>query len=187
MFQEMHKLTAKLSSGSWLPDLSCPGPEIREGGSRPDGDGEKQKLSSGSYLPALAPGLPGHTSPKRMPIGGGSERASSSQSWLPDLTAPAAPRMNHGSGQVGVGTKRALSTGSPTVIKRLKRRPTSAQTRGAHPPTRIFMQGLRNTVRTWRTSSRQSSVKKKLEISCGVQGWCRLMPTTFCVGQTSMR
>ena len=61
-------------------------------GSRPDGDGEKQKLSSGSYLPALAPGLPGHTSPKRMPIGGGSKRASSSQSWLPDLTAPAAPK-----------------------------------------------------------------------------------------------
>ena len=63
MFQEMHKLSAKLPSGSWLPDLSCPGPEIREGGSQPDGDGEKQKLSSGSYLPALAPGLPGHTSP----------------------------------------------------------------------------------------------------------------------------
>ena len=130
MFQEIHKLSAKLSSGSWLPDLSCPGcpgPEIREGGPRPDGDGEKQKLSSGSYLPALAPGLPGHTSPKRMPIGGGSERASSSQSWLPDLTAPTAPRLNHGSGQVGVDTKRALSTGSRTVIKR---RPTSAPKSG---------------------------------------------------------
>ena len=117
--QGMHKLSATLSSGSWLPDLSCPGcpgPEIREGGLRPYGDGEKPKLSSGSYLPDLTAGLPGQTSPQRMPIGGGSERASSSQSWLPELAAPTAPGKNH-------GTKRGLSTGSRTAIKK---RPAAA-------------------------------------------------------------
>ena len=162
MSQGMRKLSATLSSGSWLPDLSCPGPEIREGGLRPYGDGEKQKLSSGSYLPDLTAGLPGQTSPQRMPIGGGSERASSSQSWLPELATPTAPGKNH-------GTKRGLSTGSRTAIKK---RPAAAPksksrlstgSRAAIKKVRRWGQGpKRNTdplTNSWRASAKDDLQK----------------------------
>ena len=143
----MHKLSARsatLPSGSWLPDVSCPGPEIREGGLRPYGDGEKQKLSSGRYVPALTAGLPGHTSPQRMPIGGGIERASSSQSWLPELAAPTAPGKNH-------GTKRALSTGSRTAIKK---RPAAAPKSQSRLPNVRPKRSTDPLTNPWRASAK---------------------------------